>query len=98
MDLQDEILRATGGPTINDGLSDWYSRTDAESLQDAEFRWLGTVGGVSGSIQDRWIEAFGPGQINDVKLAYWEAQATPTFFVTNGGIPVTNNGVPVTNG
>jgi hypothetical protein len=38
--LNDEILRATGGPTINDGLSTYFARTPAESLQDAESRWL----------------------------------------------------------
>lgn len=81
MTVQDEILRATGGPTVNDGLSNYFGRTADESLQDAEFRWLGTQGGTLGTIQDRWIEAFGPGtvfngpaQLNDLKLAYWSAQ------------------------
>jgi len=38
--LNDAILAATGGPTVNDGLSSHYGRTPTESLQDAERRWL----------------------------------------------------------
>jgi len=40
--LNDEIKRATGGATVNEGLSSWFSRTNAENLGDAERRWLRT--------------------------------------------------------
>jgi hypothetical protein len=70
--IQDEILRVTGGPTVNDGLATYYSKTPDESLQDAERRWLGATDTETN--QDAWIRVHGAGQINDVKLAYWSAQ------------------------
>ncbi len=73
MSLQDEILRATGGPTVNDGLASWFSKTKDESLQDAEYRWLGEQGAKLNTIQDRWHEFLGgSGHLNDLLLAYWE--------------------------
>ncbi len=72
--IMDAILRATGGPTINDGLSAYFSRTANESVRDAEFRWLGEQGGTKSTRGDRWVEVFGPGDINDVRLAYWRSQ------------------------
>ena len=71
--LNDEILRVTGGPTVNDGLSDYFARTTTESLNDAESRWLFSQGGVTvlANVNDMWMELLGPGQINDLKLAYW---------------------------
>ena len=79
--INDEILRATGGPTINDGLASWFARADDEALNDAEHRWLIEQGATPGQINDMWVEVFGPGQINDVKLAYWSGQADPIIIV-----------------
>lgn len=73
--LNDAILAATGGPTINDGLATWYGKTDDEAINDAEYRWLIEQGAAPATINDMWIDAFGPGQINDVKLAYWTGLA-----------------------
>ena len=72
----DEILRATGGPSINDGLSTWFARTGSESLQDAEHRWLIEQGATPGHINDMWVEVFGNENehINDVKNNYWSSQ------------------------
>ena len=72
--INDEILRATGGPTINEGLAGHFGRLVDESLQDAEFRFLGDQGAVGDTIQDRWLDFLGPGQINDLKLVYWQGQ------------------------
>jgi hypothetical protein len=76
---QDEILRATGGPTVNDGLSFWYGRTPQESLNDAELRWLKALPGVTANtINDAWrqyLKGLGfLGDLNDMWLAYWERQ------------------------
>jgi len=80
--LNDEILRATGGPTINDGLSTFFSRTATESLQDAEQRFLlATVIAAEGNaIADLWHQvnleqALSPSnQLNDIKLAFWTSK------------------------
>ena len=72
--INDAILAATGGPTVNGGLATYYGKTVDESLDDAEYRWLIEQGATAAQINDMWIDAFGPGQINDVKLAYWSAQ------------------------
>ena len=76
MSIQDEILRATGGPTVNDGLAVHFGKTATESLQDAERRWLGGDEALAPvqQLNDLWIANYGPGQINDVKLAYWSGQ------------------------
>lgn len=82
--LHDEIKRATGGLTVNEGLSDWFSRTATESLKDAEARWLFAQVTVLtyGHINDMWREFLlpvygllaGSEDLNDMKFAYWSAQ------------------------
>ena len=74
--INDAILAATGGPTINDGLATWFSKTPNESLQDSEKRWLQEQGATPGHINDMWVEVFGNENenINDVKLRYWSSQ------------------------
>jgi hypothetical protein len=80
--IQDEIFRVTNGPSVPDGLATHFSKTDDESLQDAEYRWLVEQGAAPAQLNDMWIDAFGPGQINDIKLAYWLGQPThPDFNV-----------------
>lgn len=75
--INDEILRATGGPTVNDGLAIWFGKSGTESLNDAESRWLFSQVQVTvlAPINDMWLEfRGGVGQINDLKLKYWEGQ------------------------
>ena len=75
--LNDEILRATGGPTLNDGLSTWFCRTDSVSLQDEESRWLLSQVAVTAlsDINSMWVQfQGGSGHVNDLKLAYWTGQ------------------------
>jgi predicted ATPase len=79
--LNDEILRATGGPTVNDGLATFFSKTATESLQDAEARWLLSDVSVTKrqANQDMWYvflrnQGFGPGSVNDMKLKYWASK------------------------
>ena len=77
--LNDEIVRATGGPTLNEGLAAHFSRTAEETLGDAERRWLLTqTGAAGGTIGDLWyavLRAAGhTGSVNDMKLAYWKLQ------------------------
>lgn len=75
MQLNDAILSATGGTNINDGLSAFYSRTQNESLQDAESRWLKSKGVTSSSLNDMWFEYLSgigfSGSLSDMKLNYW---------------------------
>jgi len=79
MALAHEIIRATGGPTVMEGLSTWYGRTSTESLNDAEYRWLDAQIGVdSTNLNDMWFQYLGSlghtGALNDRKLKYWAAQ------------------------
>ena len=86
--LNDEILRATGGPTVNEGLALWFSKLATEALGDAERRWLLTqAGAVAGTINDLWyavLRAAGhTGSLNDMKLAYWASLPTGATIVPN---------------
>lgn len=78
--VQDEILRATGGPTIAAGLSTWFTRTSSESVQDAEHRWLLEQVQVTkgGSNKDMWyqlLRALGfTGGMGIMTLEYWRGQ------------------------
>ena len=75
--LNDAILAATGGPTINDGLATHFGKTASESLQDAEYRFLVEGGAASGQLNDMWLTVLNEngfeGSINDAKLAFWKA-------------------------
>lgn len=77
--LNDEILRATGGPTVQDGLRAYFSATAQETVQDAELRFLQAQVGVTTAttIADAWAQFLSatPGTLNDKQLAYWTAQA-----------------------
>lgn len=77
MTIADEILRVTGEPDKASGLAFFFSKTATESLQDAEKRWLfeQIEVTVDGQINDMWYEylvgTFGPGSVQDMKLAFW---------------------------
>ncbi len=78
--LNDEIKRATGGPTVNDGLRSWFSATASETVQDAERRWLLVFlsTGPDGTNNDLWSQYLTDltllGTLSDQKLQYWTAQ------------------------
>lgn len=81
--INDAILAATGGSTVNEGLASWFVKTPDLSLQDAEKRWLFSkpIVLVEASIQDMWkvyLESLGySGSLNDMKLSYWESFVNP---------------------
>jgi len=77
--IRDNILRATSGSTVNEGLSTWFSRTASESLGDAARRWLlAKASTTSGSNRDLWYEFLRDegysGAVNDMLLSYWRDQ------------------------
>ncbi len=76
--INDAILGATGGPTVNDGLALWFSKTTNECLADAERRWLlafpATSSGTNQDLWDEYLTSLGhTGSLNDKMLAYWQA-------------------------
>ena len=89
MTLNDAILQATGGPTVNQGLANWFGKSPNETLQDAERRWLITeTGSADGTNEDLWMLFLVgySGTINDRKLAYWlNPDVDPPIF--DGVIP-----------
>ncbi len=83
MTLDDAILAATGGPTVNDGLRAWFidqGAPDLGSLDDIERAFLRIQMPVfpEHSTSDLWFEYTGTlgytGDLNDRKLQYWVAQ------------------------
>lgn len=84
--LNDEILRATGGPTVNDGLRAWFLSHGATGpatapLNDLERQFLqaANVGpGDEGTNNDLWMKILDTsgynGTYNDKLLQFWSAQ------------------------
>jgi len=105
--INDNIKLATGGNSVPDGLADWYSKTNTESLVDAEFRWLSNIDtqNSGGSIDDLWFNilrsAGYSGSLSDMRAAYWESPVVfPSELLSlklwtrfNSGITVTGAGV-----
>ena len=85
--LNDEILRATGGPTVQDGLRFWYASNGGApygAIEDMERFFLLANVASPGTNQDLWMkymvsQGFVSGTLNDRLLAFWSAQATPVF-------------------
>ena len=75
--LNDAILIATGGPTINDGLANFFGKTASESLNDAERRWLIDNGVTPGPLNQMWYELTGnfgyQGALNERLLQFWQS-------------------------
>jgi hypothetical protein len=74
--LNDAILAATGGPTVNDGLRAYYAATESETLGDAELRWLKAQPGVTATVVNDCWRQFLTGQgftgtLDDQLYAYW---------------------------
>ena len=68
--VHDALMAKTGESDVSAGWSSIFGRTAGEHLQDAEHRWLIAQGGSGGANQDMWIEVYGPGDIEKVKLDY----------------------------
>lgn len=78
--LNDEILRATGGPTIQDGLQAFYLLNGATqgAIEDMERQYLlGAVAvpALPATNQDLWRQLFADaligGTYNDQQLKFW---------------------------
>ncbi len=80
--INDEVLRVTGGPTVQDGQAIHFSKTATESIQDAELRWLNEqiISAVEVfTIADAWFtfaeeQLIGGRSVNDIQLGYWESK------------------------
>ena len=85
MTLNDAILAATGGPTVNDGLMSYYGGVGA--LRDRERAWLLANGGVSGTNQDLWMQALlgagYTGTLNDMQFSFWSGGGVITNLYPN---------------
>ena len=79
--LADEILRATGGPTVNDGLFAWYGAQGGvgSALADRERSLLLSKGAFTGTNSDllyQWLRSLGhTGSLDDMRLQFWTAEA-----------------------
>ena len=80
MHINDCILAATGGPTVNDGLLAWYKAGGAtsDSINDAEREFLLAQGVADGQLNDMWVEyisnlpgAPSSGSANELLRWYW---------------------------
>lgn len=77
MHINDHILAATGGPTVNDGLLAWYKARGATSnnLIDAEREFLLARGVADGHLSDMWFKYLGglghTGSLSDRKYQFW---------------------------
>ncbi len=76
--INDCILEATGGPTVNDGLLSYYLLNGATSnnIKDAEYEFLLVQGATaSTSIQDMWFEFLRGrayvGSVSDMQSRFW---------------------------
>lgn len=81
--LNDAILAATGGPSVNDGLVTHYQANGATSgdLGTAEYQFLVANGATPAHRQDMWYQLLPPvvgfvGQLNDMLLPFWLAGGT----------------------
>lgn len=80
--LNDEILRVTTGPTVNDGLRAFFLARGATgtALNDLEGSYLRARAGVTaGPLADMWRQYLTgkgyAGTINDQQLQWWTADA-----------------------
>jgi hypothetical protein len=88
--LNDAILAATGGPTINDGLRAHYLAGGATGgdLNDLERQYLLANGATGGALEDLWLQAltaagYTTGSLNDRLLAFWIAGGQFASFQLN---------------
>ncbi len=80
--LNDLILIATGGPTVNEGLVSHYQANGATSsnLQQAEYEFLVAASAAPENINDMWFKlltgAGYAGAMNDMLKEFWGAGGT----------------------
>lgn len=74
LDTIEDAIFAVTGLQMNDGMASHFGKTASEQLHDAERRWLIAQGATPRALEDMWIEVHGPGEIEAVKLAYWNSQ------------------------
>ena len=106
MNINDAILNATGGPSVNDGLASWFGKQPDEALDDAEYRYLADNGAPRTQVDDMWyvlLRAAGyTGSLSDMLLAWWTNGGTWPVAVANAvlhnGEQLTHNGEAVTHG
>lgn len=81
--LNDEVMKTTGGPTLCEGLRNWYIAGGATgtTLNDLERSYLEARTVRSGTINDMWMELLTlsgyTGTLNDMQLQFWTANPTP---------------------
>lgn len=83
--INDDILVATGGPTVFDGLLTYYQTNGATSnhLRDAEYEFLIAQGVIAAAIPDMWYEfLIGKGYSGSIVDMYKQ-------FWADGGIIIT---------
>ncbi len=80
--LNGAILKATGGPTVNDGLRAFFLANGATSgsLNDLAMQFLASKGFSSGALNDRWmayLASLGYNQptLNEREFWYWNGLA-----------------------
>ena len=101
VNINDAILKATAGPTLNEGLLAWYRGNGATSydIQDAENEFLTARSAPAGQIADRWFAYLGTltytGSLDDRRYQYWTARAVNIWNTTNI-LAVTNTTVNAT--
>jgi hypothetical protein len=90
LSLNGAILYVTGGPTVNEGLFNYFGGTGT-TLKDRERAWIEALTAVRGTIEDMWhdylfnVRGYA-GSRNDMELRFWQdggAAGTPTV-VTKG--------------
>lgn len=79
--LNDEILRVTGGPTVNDGLRAFFAANGGVgvTLNELERTWLllqFPTAPAGSPIGDLWMRFPLPvdGTVNDKQLRFWSTQ------------------------
>jgi len=90
LSLNGAILYVTGGPTVNEGLFNYFGGTGT-TLKDRERAWLEGKTAVRGSIEDMWhdylynVRGYA-GSRNDMELRFWQdgGATAPPSVVTKG--------------
>ncbi len=95
MQYNDLVVKATGGPTYDDGLSNYYGRLWNENMNDAEYRWLIFQGATPGELNDmrfEFLRSLGfSGTYLDMRWAFWTMEAAG-ILLRHNDIFVTHDG------
>jgi hypothetical protein len=96
LSLNGAIMYVTGGPTVNEGLYNYFGGTGT-TLKDRERAWLEGKTAVRGTIEDMWhdylynVRGYA-GSRNDMELRFWQdgGAAAPASVITKGYTAVWN--------